>query len=173
MERRTMGRKIYFEMFGGRFLLRASIPSLRRSFSKRSRSKITHLYIYIFLFHREFFFEDRITIRGGEEQGFSHVRTTIGKNSCTLQIWPRSRRNSGCLGTGENFRSIRLSNLSIVTPVFPSVLFIPATIVSLPLSVSSFNSRRTWIEGEGRAMMPEGMRGAHKRHLYPLQLAEL
>lgn len=171
-----MGRKIYFEIFGGRFLLRAYIPSLRRSFSKRSRSKITRLNIYIyiyFLFHREFFFEDRITIQGGGEQGFSHVRTTIGKNSCTLQIWPRSRRNSGCLGTGENFRSIRLSNRSIVTPVFPSVLFIPATIVSLPLSVSSFNSRRTWIEGEGRAMMPEGMRGAHKRHLYPLQLAEL
>lgn len=50
MERRTMGRKIYFEMFGGRFLLRAYIPSLRRSFSKRSRSKITRLYIYIYIF---------------------------------------------------------------------------------------------------------------------------
>lgn len=169
-----MGRKIYFEMFGGRFLLRAYIPSLRRSFSKRSRSKITRLYIYIYIFSlpsRIFFRRSHYYSRRGE-QGFSHVRT-IGKNSCTLQIWPRSRRNSGCLGTGENFRSIRLSNRSIVTPVFPSVLFIPATIVSLPLSVSSFNSRRTWIEGEGRAMMPEGMRGAHKRHLYPLQLAEL
>lgn len=165
-----MGRKIYFEIFGGRFLLRAYIPSLRRSFSKRSRSKITSLYIYIFSSIENFF--SKIALLFEEGEGFSHVRT-IGKNSCTLQIWPRSRRNSGCLGTGENFRSIRLSNRSIVTPVLPSVLFIPATIVSLPLSVSSFNSRRTWIEGEGRAMMPEGMRGAHKRHLYPLQLAEL
>lgn len=169
-----MGRKIYFEMFGGRFLLRAYIPSLRRSFSKRSRSKITRLYIYIFsLPSRIFFSKIALLFEEGENRAFRTFATTIGKNSCTLQIWPRSRRNSGCLGTGENFRSIRLSNRSIVTPVFPSVLFIPATIVSLPLSVSSFNSRRTWIEGEGRAMMPEGMRGAHKRHLYPLQLAEL
>lgn len=169
-----MGRKIYFEMFGGRFLLRASIPSLRRSFSKRSRSKITRLYMYIFsLPSRIFFSKIALLFEEEENRAFRTFATTIGKNSCTLQIWPRSRRNSGCLGTGENFRSIRLSNRSIVTPVFPSVLFIPATIVSLPLSVSSFNSRRTWIEGEGRAMMPEGMRGAHKRHLYPLQLAEL
>lgn len=169
-----MGRKIYFEMFGGRFLLRAYIPSLRRSFSKRSRSKITRLYIYIFsLPSRIFFSKIALLFEERENRVFRTFATTTGKNSCTLQIWPRSRRNSGCLGTGENFRSIRLSNRSIVTPVFPSVLFIPATIVSLPLSVSSFNSRRTWIEGEGRAMMPEGMRGAHKRHLYPLQLAEL
>lgn len=168
-----MGRKIYFEIFGGRFLLRAYIPSLRRSFSKRSRSKITRLYIYIYIFSfpsRIFFRRSHYYSRRGRTGVFarSHDRKKFVYAPDMAKIQAKQ-----CLGTGENFRSIRLSNRSIVTPVFPSVLFIPATIVSLPLSVSSFNSRRTWIEGEGRAMMPEGMRGAHKRHLYPLQLAEL
>lgn len=173
MERRTMGRKIYFEMFGGRFLLRAYIPSLRRSFSKRSRSKITRLYIYIyFLFHRGFFFRrSHYYSRRGRTGVFARSHDDRKKFVYAPDMAKIQAKQ--CLGTGENFRSIRLSNRSIVTPVFSSVLFIPATIVSLPLSVSSFNSRRTWIEGEGRAMMPEGMRGAHKRHLYPLQLAEL
>lgn len=99
MERRTMGRKIYFEMFGGRFLLRASIPSLRRSFSKRSRSKITRLYMYIFsLPSRIFFSKIALLFEEEENRAFRTFATTIGKNSCTLQIWPRSRRNSGCLG---------------------------------------------------------------------------
>lgn len=169
-----MGRKIYFEMFGGRFLLRAYIPSLRRSFSKRSRSKITRLYIYIYIFSsiENFFSKIALLFEEGENRAFR----TFARRSEKIRVRSRYGQDPGetaGVWEGENFRSIRLSNRSIVTPVFPSVLFIPATIVSLPLSVSSFNSRRTWIEGEGRAMMPEGMRGAHKRHLYPLQLAEL
>lgn len=70
MERRTMGRKIYFEMFGGRFLLRAYIPSLRRSFSKRSRSKITSLYIYIFSLPSRIFFRRSHYYSRRERTGF-------------------------------------------------------------------------------------------------------
>lgn len=70
MERRTMGRKIYFEMFGGRFLLRAYIPSLRRSFSKRSRSKITRLYMYIFSLPSRIFFRRSHYYSRRERTGF-------------------------------------------------------------------------------------------------------
>lgn len=82
---------------------------------------------------------------------------------------PRSRRK----WSGNRRRKRKLS----IDPPFESVdsrfplLFIPAT--NLSLSLCSFNSRYMH-RGRGiRAMMPEGMRGAHKRHLYPLQLAEL
>lgn len=72
-------------------------------------------------------------------------------------------------GGRENFRSIRLSNRLIAVSLF----FSSPRRISLSLSLCSFNSRYMH-RGRGiRAMMPEGMRGAHKRHLYPLQLAEL
>lgn len=89
-----MGRKIYFEMFGGRFLLRASIPSLRRSFSKRSRSKITHLNIYIYIFSlpsRIFFSKIALLFEEGENRAFR----TFARQSEKIRVRSRYGQDPG------------------------------------------------------------------------------
>lgn len=87
-----MGRKIYFEMFGGRFLLRAYIPSLRRSFSKRSRSKITRLNIYIFSLPSRIFFSKIALLF---EEGENRVFRTFARRSEKIRVCSRYGQDPG------------------------------------------------------------------------------
>lgn len=146
MERRTMERKkIYFEIFGRSFSVYLFEDHFRNNLDQKSRILFS---IERFFFHETdkteclFIFSKKIALLFEEIVSMHPVnipcsqsfRPTFArshddqKKRKFVHAGQRSRRkwsgNTGCLGEQKTFDRFRLSNRSIVTPVFPNLLFV-------------------------------------------------